>query len=363
MNNSLTIDMPIKTVSLAQAWEGLQKAKPGIRIREAARELGSSEAQLLALKVGNNCTRLEGNWQDFLKRLPELGYVMSLTRNDSCILEHKGSFQKVNTFGNNEHAMGTVIGPIETRVFFKAWHVALALEEKKEDRILKSLQIFDHAGDAITKIFLQPKSNEEAYYKLIEDFKTRDQSTEVRITAYEPETFASQFDNVSFLKDWDNLKDTHDFFPLLKKYQAHRYHALEVAAEKYTYQIDPTISLKKILDDASATKLPIMIFVGNRGNLQIHQGKVRTIRVLDHGHAGAQQQWLNVLDPEFNLHLRQDHVHTAWVVKKPTTDGIVTSVEAFDKDKNMIVQFFGLRKPGIEEKREWAALVANLPKL
>jgi putative hemin transport protein len=63
------------------------------------------------------------------------------------------------------------------------------------------------------------------------------------------------------------------------------------------------------------------------------------------------------------MHLRQDHVHTVWVVKKPTTDGIVTSVEAFDKDKNMIVQFFGLRKPGIEEKDEWAALVANLPKL
>jgi putative hemin transport protein len=363
MENSLTIDKPVSIASLAQAWEGLQKAKPGLRIREAAKELGSSEAQLLATKVGNNCTRLEGNWQDFLKRLPELGYVMSLTRNDSCILEHKGSFQKVNTFGNNDHAMGTVIGPIETRVFFKAWYVAFALEEKKEDRTLKSLQIFDHAGEAITKIFLQPKSNEEAYYKLIEDFKTRDQSPEVNVKPYESESFASTFDHASFLKDWDNLKDTHDFFPMLKKYQAHRYHALEVAAEKYTHQIDPKTSLKQILEESSVSKLPIMIFAGNRGNLQIHQGKVRTIRVLDHGHAGAQQQWLNVLEPEFNLHLRQDHVHTVWVVKKPTTDGIVTSVEAFDNDKNMIVQFFGLRKPGIEEKGEWAALVANLPKL
>jgi putative hemin transport protein len=58
-----------------------------------------------------------------------------------------------------------------------------------------------------------------------------------------------------------------------------------------------------------------------------------------------------------------DFVHTAWVVRKPTTDGHVTSVELFDQNKNMIAQFFGLRKPGIPEREEWRTLVANLPAL
>jgi putative hemin transport protein len=63
------------------------------------------------------------------------------------------------------------------------------------------------------------------------------------------------------------------------------------------------------------------------------------------------------------MHMRMDFVHTAWVVKKPTTEGHVTSIELFDKEKNMVAQFFGLRKPGIPEKAEWRALVEKLQAL
>ncbi|MEM8969372.1 MAG: ChuX/HutX family heme-like substrate-binding protein, partial [Bacteroidota bacterium] len=145
------------------------------------------------------------------------------------------------------------------------------------------------------------------------------------------------------------------------KHQVHRYHALELAVEKYTYQIDPEV-LEGMLKRASQTKLPIMIFAGNRGNLQIHQDTVRTIRMLERGHNGV-ERWLNVLDSKFNLHLRLNMVDTAWVVKKPTEDGIVTAVELFDAQRNLITQFFGLRKPGIPQRSDWADLVATLPKI
>lgn len=86
--------------TLRDAWRGLQEAKPGLRIRDCAEQLGVSEAQLLATTVGEYSTRLEGDWTELLNRLPELGRVMSLTRNDSCVLEHKGAFQKIDP-GNN----------------------------------------------------------------------------------------------------------------------------------------------------------------------------------------------------------------------------------------------------------------------
>jgi putative hemin transport protein len=97
-----------------------------------------------------------------------------------------------------------------------------------------------------------------------------------------------------------------------------------------------------------------MVFAGNRGNLQIHQGKIQTIRVMDN--------WLNILDPDFNMHLREDQIESAWVVVKPTTDGDVTGIEVFDKNKEMIVQFFGLRKPGIPELSKWRDLLNTLPR-
>lgn len=351
-----------KSATLHEAWTGIQKAKPGIRIREAAKELGTSEAELLATKIGKDVVRLNGPWPELLKSFKTLGRVMSLTRNDACILEHKGAFQSIDIMDRGAHSMATVVGPIESRVFFNAWHFAFAATEEKSDRVLKSIQIFDKAGEAITKIYLQEKSIEEAFEKIISDFRAPEQSADLDVQAYPVEEFSDAINTELFLADWSSLKDTHDFFGMLRKHKIQRYHALELGAGKFTYQVDPQLTPNFILDTAAASKLPIMIFAGNRGNLQIHQGKVRTIRVLDRGHTGA-ERWLNVLDPDFNMHLKQNEVSTAWVVKKPTTDGEVTSIELFDGNKNLIAQFFGLRKPGIQELEGWRKLVSEIPAL
>ena len=351
-----------RAASLREAWRGIQQAKPGIRIREAARDLGAGEAELLATKIGTDVIRLQDRWPDLLKAFKTLGKVMSLTRNDTCILEHKGPFQDVNVHGEGNRAMATVIGPVETRVFFHAWRFAFAVTEEKSDRVLKSIQIFDKTGEAITKIYLQEKSDVEAYVRLVEEFRSDDQACDLELERYVAEQLKGPDDKHTFLEEWRELKDTHDFYGMLRRHKVHRYHALELGRGEFAYQVDPKITPKQILETAAASKLPIMIFAGNRGNLQIHQGKVRTIRVLERGHAGP-EQWLNVLDPDFNMHMRMDNVRSAWVVKKPTTDGVVTSVELFDEEKNLIAQFFGLRKPGIPEREEWREVVKNLKPL
>ena len=110
-------------------------------------------------------------------------------------------------------------------------------------------------------------------------------------------------------------------------------------------------SLKRILEGASERDLDIMVFIGNRGCIQIHTGKTK--KLLQTG------PWFNVLDPEFNMHLRDDAIADVWLVKKPTEDGVVTSLEAFDADGNLIVQFFGKRKPRIPEREDWRQVVAD----
>ena len=343
---------------IALGWKGIADAKPGIRIREAASALGLSEARLLATKTGQEATRLKSDWPALLKRLPELGRVMSLTRNDACILEHKGAFEKVTVFGKEEHRMATVSGPVETRVFLKSWHVAFAVKQTKGDRLLTSLQVFDHEGHAVTKIYLQKESHYEAYEAIVADFKSGDQSREQSLSPYSPENYNEDIDAQAFLHEWSALKDTHQFFPLLKKHKAHRYHAVELAEGKFTYPL-AIAAIQEMLEKASRQKLPVMIFAGNRGNLQIHQDKVRTIRLLERGHTGA-ERWLNVLDPDFNMHLRIDLIAHAWVVIKPTADGDITSIECYDHHYELAVQFFGLRKRGQAELREWKELVSSL---
>lgn len=343
--------------AISRAWEGVRKAKPGIRIREAAAVLELSEAQLLATTVGTEATCLEPRWPELLKALPRLGRVMSLTRNDMCVLEHKGDFQKVNVFGK-EHPMATVIGPIETRAFLQSWHTAFAVIQKNQERPLTSIQVFDAEGHAITKIYLLEQSHRDEFGKMMDEFKHADQSNELPVSHYPAAVFADPFMADDLLADWAALKDTHDFYPMLKKHRAHRLAAVEVAHGRFSYPVVAS-GLQLLLEKAAAQKLPIMIFAGNRGNIQIHQGPVRTIRMMERGPAGA-ERWLNVLDPDFNMHLRMDLLHSAWVVRKPTRDGEVTSIECYDKKRELGVQFFGLRKPGSSELTDWKKLVSEM---
>jgi putative hemin transport protein len=70
--------------------------------------------------------------------------------------------------------------------------------------------------------------------------------------------------------------------------------------------------------------------------------------------------WLNVLDPGFNLHLREDHIAQAWLVRKPTVDGLVCSLELFDAQGRNIAMMFGERKPGQAERCDWRTLLESL---
>jgi putative hemin transport protein len=70
--------------------------------------------------------------------------------------------------------------------------------------------------------------------------------------------------------------------------------------------------------------------------------------------------WLNILDQNFNLHLREGDVYDSWIVRKPTDDGIVTSLELFDGAGQVIVMVFGERKPGSPELDSWRRVVEDL---
>ena len=72
------------------------------------------------------------------------------------------------------------------------------------------------------------------------------------------------------------------------------------------------------------------------------------------------EQWYNVMDPDFNMHLDMSQISQSWIVRKPTEDGIVTAIEVFNDKGDIIVQFFGKRKPGIPELDVWRETVEQL---
>lgn len=147
------------------------------------------------------------------------------------------------------------------------------------------------------------------------------------------------------------MKDTHEFHGLLRKFDVNRTQALRLVGDDLARPVARD-SLEKVLHDAAAIGLPFMVFVGNPGLIQIHTGPVRKIAKMGPS--------INVLDPAFNLHVRTDRIDRAWVVRKPTADGIVTALELYDDAGEQIALLVGARKPGQHENETWRSLVEGL---
>lgn len=331
-------------VSLRERYKTFKSENPKVRIRDAAKQLRVSEAELVAVSTGT--IRLGSDIADILKAIPSLGYVMALTRNDFAVHERKGEYRKI---GINGH-VGLVVNPdIDLRLFLNVWKFCFAVNDDGR----KSIQFFSKDGEAVHKVYLQEQSNLEAYNNLIERFKAVDQEAPLFIEtapARNDEKPDSEIDVNGFQSAWLSLKDTHDFYGLLHEFKVTRTQAMRLAPAGYVQKID-LLALKRVLEGVSARSMEIMVFIGNKGCIQIHTGFAK--RLLQTG------PWFNILDPEFNMHLREDAIANIWVVKKPTEDGFVTSIETYDAAGDIIVQFFGKRKPGIPEREDWRKVISD----
>jgi putative hemin transport protein len=346
--------MKTEILDLKTRWTELLQKVPKLRIRDAARELGVSEAELLATRCGESVTRLEGNWGGLIKKFPALGEVMCLTRNEAAVHERYGTFTEQISFF---HEMGQVVGPdIDLRLFMNHWEFGFAVTDDTDEGPRRSLHFFDADGTAVFKVYLTKQSNVAIYDEFVQKYRAANQSAaqivlpRAKVTSEERPD--SDIDVEGFRKAWGETKDTHEFFGLLKKFGVARQQALRLAPPGQAWRVELSAT-QKMLEAAASRKVPIMVFVGSPGCIQIHTGPVENIKRFG-------ETWLNVLDDRFNFHLNETLATSAWVVKKATKDGHVTSLELFDAAGENLVLFFGKRKPGENEDPAWRAIVAEL---
>lgn len=323
---------------------------PAVRARDLAEDLAISEAELVCAGLGQSAVRLDGPWSEVITAFGDLGEVMALTRNHAVVHEKVGAYANMS-FG--AHGGIVLNHDIDLRLFLKNWSFGFAVNEETRSGPRRSLQFFGPDGMALHKVYLREASNEAAYDGLVDRFRHEDQDTLIQVEplpADAPDRADSEIDADALLAGWGKLKDTHDFFPLLRKHKVGRQQALRIAEGRYAERVS-TDAAQRLLTLAAERKAPIMVFVGNKGIIQIHTGPVTRIE--------PRGPWINVLDDGFNLHLRTDLVADAWVVQKPTEDGDITSVELYDGDGVMMAQFFGERKPGQDERDDWRNIVSD----
>lgn len=345
------------TLTLKEQYQAYQQKHPKTRIRTIAQALGVSEMELLEVADYEQCIYLGNHYKAILKEVHQLGKVMALTRNEHAVHEVKGEYGNVQFM--DKAPMGLAHNAlIDTRYFTSTWAHVYGVVFQAGKRQMHSLQFFDKYGQAIHKIYLTSASNPTAYEQLLQDFaqKNRPAVALEKIPPKEKVSFEQlpAIDVTAFQQAWLDLQDTHDFFGLLKKYGLTRQQAFRLAPQGSTYQVHKN-ALVEMLEAVAQNQTPIMVFLGNGACLQIYSGQVKKLMPMEN--------WYNILDPNFNLHVQLDSIQEAWVVKKNTADGIVTSLELFDEFGEQILYCFGKRKPGMPELPAWQEVIAALPVL
>lgn len=352
---------------LSQRWSVLRQEQPKLQVRDAAKKLGVSEAELIAtqavrLQSGSEAARA------IMRRALDLGEVMALTRNEHGVIENTGTAKRtpikpITAEMSDEEKRriqtslgGYIGGPIDLRFHFQKWEHAFALTQTKDGKTTRSLQFFDASGNALHKIYVKSDSGNAIFDQIKEEFRHPQAqspltpSLSLANNSTKPSTSTdAEIDVKEFQLAWKEMSDVHQFNRLLTEFKLNREQAFRLAPQGMTSPT-PVASLRNLLTQAAQKQVGIMAFLGNSGVTQIFSGTITKV--------AASGDWFNVLDPNFNLHLRETALARAWVIQRAG----ITSIEFFDKEGELVVSFFAVRENGKPQPQAWLDLVASLPR-
>lgn len=312
--------------SLIDQKQQLQSSERPPRAREAAKMMGISEAEYVALSFPEQTTPLDmERLQDLLIAVQNLGEVMALTRNDSLVFEHHGHY--LNPRFRHGH-MILENPPVDLRLRMGEVKYGFAVDENGR----LSLQFFDAYGQAIHKVYITEHSDVDAYEWLIQTYQSNFIMPTPEVPAGNVLSAAHMSDALwtEFKEDWQSMTDSHQVNPLLKRFGLTRPQAYEQLVDEASRL--STNSAKFTLEQLALLQIPVLIFAPNGVCTQIHHGTVNNL--METG------PWFNVLDDTFHMHLNLSAIDQVWRVHKPTKKDSVESIEWFDKNQQSIAMLY-----------------------
>ena len=335
-------------MNLYTRWLALKEENPVKYARDIAAMMHISEAQLTWERVGHDAWRLNGEVREVLGALETVGDVKCICRNEYAVHEQIGSFTNQHLSG---HA-GLVLNPraLDLRLFLNQWASVFHISEASARGERQSIQFFDHQGDALLKVYTTEATDMAAWGDVLTRF-IHAENPELALKPADAVTHAENIDGAALDSEWRGMTDVHQFFTLLKRHNLSRQQAFRLVGDDLACLVDND-AVARLLANARQDANEIMVFVGNRGCVQIFTGAIEKVVPM--------KGWLNIFNSAFTLHLREDTIAETWVTRKPTADGHVTSLELFAADGTQIAQLYGQRTEGEPEQTQWRAQVEAL---
>ncbi|MCD2341643.1 hemin-degrading factor [Ideonella azotifigens] len=323
----------------AAAWPGFATDPPARRSRTAA-----ADARRQAVP-------LQPCWPALMAGIGALGEVQARTGQAACTLAASSPYGRALLCGDQGHVSG---GRLELRLFYAAWARGFAVQEHTANGLQRSLQFFDAQGLPLHEVTLGPRSRVPAFDALVARFAApaAAQFPQHAANSHAPAACpATRVDPRAFRAGWASMRVPQDFYALLRRHGLTRLAALQLASPEFAQPVDGGAA-HEVLARAAQTGLPLSLCCGNPGAVQTCSGPLH--------HVEVQGPWLQVNDAGLQLQLREDCIASAWRVRLPASEGLVSSLELFDADGRTLAIIGGQRAPGQAERCEWRELLASV---
>ena len=291
-----------KYKDIQSRWNTFLLENNKVRIRDAAAQLGTSEASLLSTEISESTSFLNiDNYENFLSEVLSMDKIMLLIRNDSVVHEKTISTKDIRLKENkiidiNSNDLILEFNPNLFKYVFSQNKV----HAKKS---LRSFQIFDGCGNAVLKIYLKGRDKSK-FDRIVNQYKT---------------DYNYELQNKSIYKQLKSNKNEEKNIHLIKNLKEIR---------TYDYELKDEI-LRKMLTLASKTKIPIQIYAIGPGTIQYHRNTVN--KIIDFG------PWINVIDKTFNLHAIENDLIRTKLDQYNTGNQNFYSIKFYDKNDNHIL--------------------------
>lgn len=288
---------------------------------------------------------LRPHWPDLLQAAAQLGPLRASTPNRAAELEGPCSLDRLAWHGNSAHLREP---GIELRMQPAAWARAQATANPGETQ---RLQFIDARGEIALALGLPPEADPRPFAALLEAWRLEERCERRALLHGGPARPRATADRAALLQAWSELRDTRNFPGLLARFGLSRMEALHLAEGRFS---EPTgrATAALLLEMAAIRRVPLAIFVGNPGCIQIASGPMEAVR--------CQGAWVHAQGPAFSLRINRTYVDRAWIVTKPSAAGAIHSLELFDAQGEVVAQCFGHREPGAPESVAWRVLLQDL---
>jgi putative hemin transport protein len=252
----------------------------GLNNRAIAAKLAMSEAQLVACGTGTVSRPLAADANRLLAAAIQLGPVKWVVRNDDAVLEKPGTLQQVTVSGDAVVARSE---SFELELSRAATASAFALAEQTSRGTKRSVQLFDASGATLIKIVLRPESSVDAFERFVETLKS---DGSIAAGARSPQ------------------------------------------ATQMPRSLVPG-RLAAFLQEAARLSVPLRFVVQNAG------ARIDTTTRIHRVKRSDRAPWINVLDPELDLHLHEQALtgiacESRWLHWYGACDRPALSVECTD---------------------------------